>query len=125
MTLLIDTHALLWYLLAPEKLSPPALARMKEPHQQVNVSVASVWEAAIKVGIGKLEVPSDLTEGIRLVGFQYQDIEPEDAWAAGRLPLHHRDPFDRMIIAQALRRNLPVLTRDPRFEAYGVTILPA
>ena len=124
METLIDTHVLLWYLLDPGKLSPSSRNRLQDAQQTVLVSIASIWEASIKGKIGKLHLPADLIQGVRQVHFRFLEIVPEDAWMAGQLPLHHRDPFDRILIAQALRRNLPLMTADKQFSSYSVNIVP-
>lgn len=123
MEILIDTHLLLWYLLEPSRLKTASQERLQDTQQTVLVSMASVWEASIKSRIGKLHLPGNLVEGIRQVGFTFLNITAHDAWDAGQLPLHHRDPFDRLIIAQALRRTLPVMTQDDKFSLYGVDVM--
>ena len=120
--MLIDTHILLWYLLTPKRLSAAYQSLLRDPEHSIYVSAASVWEASIKQSIEKLHIPSDLNEGIRQVGFFMLEITAADAWRAGQLPYHHRDPFDRMLIAQALNRNWQVVTDDKAFAQYGVAI---
>jgi len=123
MNLLLDTHALLWWL-ADEELDAAAAGRIADPATLVAVSAVSVWEATIKAGIGKLELPAPLSTVIVDEGFEPLDITVEHAEAIGGLPLHHRDPFDRMLIAQARVENLTIVTRDPAFAAYDVAVLP-
>jgi PIN domain nuclease of toxin-antitoxin system len=89
------------------------------------VSVASAWELAIKKSSGKLEAPNDLREQVVRHEFEFLPIGVEHAVAAGALPLIHRDPFDRMLIAQAAIEGLTIVTRDRRFLEYGVPVLPA
>lgn len=122
MAMLIDTHLLLWYLLTPGKLSAGYTSLLRNPEHNIYVSAASVWEASIKQSIGKLKVPANLNEGIRQVGFFMLEITAEDAWQAGQLPYHHRDPFDRMLVAQALNRNWQILTDEKLFTQYGVDV---
>lgn len=122
MAMLIDTHILLWYLLTPSRLSAAYTTLLRDPAQNIYVSAASVWEASIKQSIDKLHVPAHLNDGIRQVGFFMLEITAEDAWQAGQLPYHHRDPFDRMLIAQALNRDWQVVTDDKAFAQYGVAI---
>ncbi len=122
MAMLIDTHILLWYLLTPKRLSSGYKSLLRDPGHPIYVSAASVWEASIKQSIDKLHVPANLNEGIRQVGFFMLEITAEDAWQAGQLPYHHQDPFDRMLIAQALNRDWQVVTDDKAFAQYGVAI---
>lgn len=123
MNLLLDTHALLWWL-ADEELSAPARAAIADPDRLVAVSAATVWEISIKRQLGKLEAPNDLLDAIAASGFEPLDITIGHADAAGALPPHHRDPFDRMLVAQARAEGLAIVTRDPAIEAYGVDTLP-
>jgi len=124
MRLLLDTHALLWWL-ADEGLSARARDAIADPDNLVAVSSASAWEISIKKALGKLAAPDDLHEVLRAGGFTALPISVDHAMAAGRLARHHEDPFDRMLIAQALAEGLTVVTRDKRFDAYGVGLLPA
>lgn len=120
--MLIDTHILLWYLLTPKRLSSGYKSLLRDPGLPIYVSAASVWEASIKQGMDKIHVPANLNEGIRQVGFFMLEITAEDAWQARQLPYHHRDPFDRVLIAQALNRDWQVVTDDKAFAQYGVAI---
>jgi PIN domain nuclease of toxin-antitoxin system len=122
--LLLDTHALLWWLDGVELLAG-AQAAIAEPDNAVLVSAASAWEIAIKKALGKLRAPDDLAEQVRLNRFTALPITIAHALAAGALPRHHDDPFDRLLIAQALEERLTVVTRDERFAAYGVSLLAA
>lgn len=120
--LLVDTHALLWWLSDDPALPETARGLIGDPGNKPMISVASVWEIAIERGAGKLEAPADLLDTIRSEGFTLLPIEPEDAWAVAELPQHHRDPFDRILLSQALARGLPIITDDPRFSQYPVAI---
>ena len=122
MTLLLDTHAVLWWM-AGEPLGEEALRRIRAADESVVVSAASVWEAAIKMAAGKLTMQDPLIDQIRAEGFVPLSISYEHAQEAGSLPLHHRDPFDRMLIAQARLDSLTVVTRDPAFSLYDVDVL--
>lgn len=122
MTLLLDTHAFLWWL-GGEPLDPATADRIADPGTVVAVSAVSIWEAAIKRAAGKLVAPDDLAGRIRPEGFEPLPITPDHAERAGGLPLHHRDPFDRMLVAQAEIEGLVLVTRDPSFEPYGITTL--
>lgn len=120
--ILLDTHAILWWLARDSTLPPSATELIEDPEIEANVSVASVWEIGIKRAVGKLQAPKSLVETISSEGFEWLSIEPRHAWAVGDLPRHHNDPFDRMLIAQALDGDLEVITRDPHFNAYGVRV---
>jgi PIN domain nuclease of toxin-antitoxin system len=118
--LLVDTHALLWWLTDDRGLSAAARAAIADPANEPLVSTASVWEIAIKRSLGKLTAPEDLPDVIFDGGFAWLPISAQHAWQVGRLPMHHRDPFDRMLVAQALTERLPVVTADAHFGEYGV-----
>jgi PIN domain nuclease of toxin-antitoxin system len=122
--LLLDTHALLWWL-ADEGLTPPAQDAIADPGNLVVVSAASAWEISIKKALGKLTAPDDLEQQVQDGGFAPLPISIAHGVAAGRLPHHHEDPFDRMLIAQAFAEGLAIVTRDKRFGDYGVALLPA
>jgi PIN domain nuclease of toxin-antitoxin system len=122
--LLLDTHVLIsWFENKP--ISPQARLAISEPDNDVLVSVASVWESAIERASGKLDVPDDMAEQVVRHEFGFLPIHVEHAIAAGALPLIHRDPFDRMLIGQALHEGLTVVTRDRRLQQYGVPVLSA
>jgi PIN domain nuclease of toxin-antitoxin system len=125
MILLLDTHVLLWWLDDPTLLSPIAQAVIAEPKNEVLVSAAVCWEIAIKRGLGKLMAPADLRGVIRVCGFTELPITPEHALATEMLPMHHRDPFDRMLVAQAIERQATLVSRDPLVAAYGVRLITA
>ena len=125
MRLLLDTHALLWTLGDPEKLSAPAADAIVDERNDVFVSSASVWEIAIKRALGTLAAPTDLEPGIAHQGFSALPITFHHAEVAGALPRHHADPFDRMLIAQAQSEALTLVTRDDRMGLYGVTMIEA
>ena len=118
--LLVDTHVLLWWLTDDPGLSPTARDALAEPRNEVLVSTASMWEIAIKRGLGKLSAPDDLPDHIASEGFGWLPISAEHAWRVRDLPPHHRDPFDRLLVAQALVEELPIVSADPRFAPYGV-----
>ena len=125
MRLLVDTHALLWAIGDPERLRDAARTALWDPRNEVRVSVASVWEIGIKRALGKLTAPDDLGPHLEAANFVPLPISLEHASAAGSLPLHHRDPFDRMLIAQAQIESLTLVTRDARFARFGVQVLEA
>ncbi len=119
---LLDTHAFIWWLKGIE-LSEQAKTVIGDPATVVAVSSASIWEISIKVATGKLDVDGDLGTAVEEQGFHQLAIGFVHAAAAGRLPMHHRDPFDRMLIAQALAEGMEVITRDHRFQDYGVAVV--
>ncbi|MDR4471086.1 MAG: type II toxin-antitoxin system VapC family toxin [Nitrospira sp.] len=121
---LLDTHAILWALAAPEELRPEARILLADPTKILLVSPASIYEIALKVSIGKLEEPAtDLLGRVRALGYVEQPITMSHALLAGRLPAHHRDPFDRLLIAQAMLEQLTLVTRDALFDAYGIPLI--
>jgi len=124
MRLLLDTHALLWWL-ADEGLTTPAQDAIADPGNLVLVSAATAWEISIKKAVGKLATPDDLERQVQAGGFSPLPISIAHGVAAGQLPRHHEDPIDRMLIAQALAEGLTIVTRDKRFGTYGVPLLPA
>lgn len=122
MRLLIDTHVLLWWLADDRKLTRSARAIIANPENDVLVSAASLWEISIKVALGRLEVElDDLEHNIAANGFRSLPINYRHALTAGRLPAIHRDPFDRMLIAQASVEELRVISHDKIFERYGLS----
>lgn len=123
--LLLDTHILLWWLSDNSRLRGEVRAHIADPDMRIFVSAASIWEIGIKRMIGKLEAPSELVTIIQEEGFQGLPMGLLHAEAASLLPLHHRDPFDRMLIAQSLTEELTIVTADTRFEHYGVKMLIA
>jgi PIN domain nuclease of toxin-antitoxin system len=123
--LLLDTLALLWWLADDPSLESDAKAAIADPAAAVFVSAATAWEIAIKQALGKLEAPSDLERQIQLNRFEPLSITIAHAYSAGTLPRHHDDPFDRMLVAQALAEGLTIVTRDPRLDRYGVSTVPA
>ncbi len=125
MRLLLDTRVLLWWLANDPSLGEEARARIADPSSLVFVSAATVWEVYIKQALGKLEAPSDLVRQIELNRFEPLSITVSHAYAAGALPRHHDDPFDRMLVAQAMGEALVLLTGDPRMGNYGVETLAA
>ena len=122
---LLDTHALLWSLASPERLTAVAQQAIKNPHHTVFVSVVSVWEIAIKSALGKLSTPDDLSDQLRLNRFDVLDIQLDHTLMVEDLPPHHRDPFDRMLVVQAQREGLRLITRDPLVQQYDVSWMTA
>jgi PIN domain nuclease of toxin-antitoxin system len=123
--LLLDSHAFLWWLAEDAKLSAGARQAVADPASTVHVSAATVWELSIKASLGKLDLDgADLLEEIEENDFVELPMTARHALAAATLPRHHDDPFDRMLIAQALLEGLTLVTRDSAFRAYGVAIVP-
>lgn len=119
--MLLDTHVLLWYALGDrERISRPLQSRIESG--PAFASVASFWEIAIKSALGKLEAPDDLPALVESLGFEVLPVTAEHAWAIRELPHHHRDPFDRLLIAQAQVERLPILSADPAFARYDVEV---
>jgi PIN domain nuclease of toxin-antitoxin system len=121
-SLLLDTHVVLWWLMDAPELSDGVKHRL-DHEPAVYLSPATVWEITIKQSIGKLTEPENLPEIVIDAGFRHLPITTEHAMVAGRLPLLHRDPFDRMLIAQARCEGLTLVTRDPRIHRYDVPLL--
>jgi len=116
--LLLDTHTFLWW---DEDALPKSVRRRIEGADEVFVSAASAWEVAIKSALGKIVAKAQIGDAIADYGFTALPITVAHADAVRRLPLHHRDPFDRMLIAQAQLESLTIVSRDPAFPAYPVT----
>jgi PIN domain nuclease of toxin-antitoxin system len=118
---LLDTHVLLWWLADDRKLTRVARDVIANPQNDVLVSAASVWEIAIKAALGRIEIDLDsLEDAIVKSGFQSLPIHARHAVTVGRLPTVHRDPFDRMLVAQARVEELRVVSHDRVFERYGL-----
>ena len=120
--LLLDTHVVLWWL-EGTRLNEEVVGRIADPAELVVVSAASIWEASLEQTLGRLEVPEDLATVVVEEGFEPLNISFDHAAKAGALPDHHRDPFDRMLIAQAIEEGLTLVTHDPAFELYGIDLL--
>ena len=126
MRLILDTHSFLWFTSGDDQLSRAARSAIEDADGEWCLSAASVWEMSIKSSIGRLGLPAPAPEyfagkvrqGVRII-----PLEWSHAAAVERLPFHHRDPFDRLIIAQAQSEGLRVVTRDPIFSEYGVSVV--
>ena len=123
MNLSLDTHVLLWWLADDPLLAASARRAIMNSRNLVIVSAVVIWEIRIKQAIGKIEIDPSFFEVIRQQGFEMLSITAEHAYAVGDLPVHHRDPFDRMIIAQAQLEGLTIATHDPLFTQYGISVL--
>jgi len=125
LNLLLDTHVLIWSLENNLSLSDPARDAIIEGRNLVFISAASVWEISVKQAMGKLQVPDNLIEEIQIHRFTPLEINLQHARLAGRLPAIHKDPFDRMLIAQSILEKLTIVTRDQVMSQYDVTVLRA
>lgn len=125
--MLLDTHVWLWLNADPARLSATLRRRLERQPERALVSAASTWEIAIKVGLGRLTLPEAPETWMpdRLRRTQVTPLAIEHSHAAGvaSLPSHHRDPFDRLLVAQALALDVPLVTADPQLAAYDVEIL--
>ncbi len=122
MRLLLDTHVLLWWLSDDRKLAKDTRDIIANPNNDVLVSSASVWEIAIKAALGRLEIElDDLKDAIVKNGFRPLPIQYQHAVTVGRLPAVHRDPFDRMLVAQASVEELRIVSHDRVFERYALS----
>jgi PIN domain nuclease of toxin-antitoxin system len=121
--LLVDSHVLLWHVLDDPRLGPGPTAAIEADDAEVLVSMASLWEIAIKAALGKLDAPEDLPERVEELGFELLAIAPNHAWRVRSLPHHHGDPFDRMLVAQAQLERLPIVTADAAFDDYEVAVI--
>lgn len=124
MRLLLDTCTFLWWTSAEEKIPAPTLRDLETEENEIFLSVSSAWEIAIKSKLGRLDLPSPplafVQEASELYRLTILHVELEDAVRAGELPLHHKDPFDRLLIAQAMLRDIELVSPDGVFRPYGV-----
>jgi PIN domain nuclease of toxin-antitoxin system len=120
--MLLDTQVLLWALAAPERIPRQARERLESPEHEVLFSAASIWEIAIKVQIGRLDLPMPVEEvaaAAAQTGFQELPVRAVHAASTARLPMYHRDPFDRLLVAQALYEPARLLTADRQLATYS------
>lgn len=124
MRILLDTHTLLWAAFDEDSLSPRARRIVQSPGNEIIVSAASAWEVATKYRLGRLDFAQDLAVNfvseVTAAGYLLLPISPEHAQRAGLLPGNHKDPFDRMLAAQAIHENIPMLSNDPQLDVFGV-----
>ncbi len=127
MKALLDTHAFLWWNLDAPQLSPAARAFIADGSNEIFVSAATAWEIAIKYRKGRLELPEPpeqyIVERLMRHRFTPLPIQMQHATAVARLPDHHSDPFDRLLVAQSLVEDLPLISADPSIQQYAVTII--
>lgn len=123
MAFLLDTHTLIWYFEGNEQLTQKVADILEDPSHDLYISVASLWEIAIKLGLGKLtlQVPfHELRELLEKFSIKALSISFDDTSRYLTLPLHHRDPFDRILVAQLMNHSLTLLSRDTAFDAYSI-----
>ncbi len=129
MNLLLDTHIFIWMATEPARLGHNLAAILGNPNYQLFLSIASIWEMQIKANTGKFQLPLSVQDFVTthriLNNVHSLPILEEDIWMLASLPLHHRDPFDRLLIAQALNRNYTLVTVDPFFTNYQVRLMLA
>jgi PIN domain nuclease of toxin-antitoxin system len=125
MNLLLDTHVLLWWLDDSPSLGETARQAIADPNYLVFMSAVTIWEIVIKKALGKLDVPNELADVLEGQPFHYLDMTAEHAFKVGELPFHHRDPFDRLLIAQSLVEGLTLVSHDTDMGKYNVPFLEA
>ena len=123
MKLLLDTHAALWWLSEDERFAEATADQLTAETNQVLLSAVIVWEVAIKRSLGKLEAPENLASTLLDAGVQPLPISLDHAEAVEQLPWHHRDPFDRMLVAQAAIEGAAIVSHDEALRPYGVTLV--
>ena len=125
MKLLVDSNALIWAVSQPAELAAAARKALLDPDNGRFVSIAAMWEIAIKVSLRKLSLPDSIPAALKTIDAEPLSIVAEHILCVQGLPHHHHDPFDRMMIAQAMVDGLTIVTRDRAFRAYGVPLLMA
>ena len=120
---LLDTHAFLWWLDEPERLSKVAQQTITNLENTIYVSVVNIWEIAIKAALGKLEMPVDLLGQVRLHEFEFLLVSADHAVKPYALPLIHNDPFDRLLISQSIIEDLPLITHDKNIQKYDIPLI--
>jgi PIN domain nuclease of toxin-antitoxin system len=127
MNLLLDTHTYLWFVGGNDRLSIHARAEIENPDNRIFISIASLWEITVKYSLGKLTLKSGLetflTDYITQNGFNLLPIKPSHLVALSSLPLHHSDPFDRLIIAQGIKDGMSICSADDKFKLYSINDL--
>lgn len=120
MRLLLDTHVLLWWLSDSPRLTDTMRSLIRSEENELYVSMATLWEIRIKEGLGKLVIPADFRDDVAEQGILELSVSGEDLDLLATLPMHHRDPFDRLLVAQAIQKSLTIVTADSRISLYGV-----
>ncbi|MEO8272187.1 MAG: type II toxin-antitoxin system VapC family toxin, partial [Aureliella sp.] len=120
MKLLLDTHVVLWWLDDPRLINDEARNAIEDPVNDIFVSAVVAWEVAIKSNLGKLTIPPEFEKAIHDAGFVELPISLKHAWRVARLAGHHQDPFDRMLVAQAIEESATIVSRDFKIPLYGI-----
>lgn len=127
MKLLLDTHTFIWWTISAARLSSQALSLLQDRQNTLFLSVTSLWEMQLKIQLGKLHFDSTLGQIVeeqqRINGVRLLPIAPEHIYTLDQLPFHHKDPFDRLLIAQAVMETMPLVSADPVFAAYQAQII--
>lgn len=126
MRFLIDTHIFIWFINGDNQLPSPVLSQIENPQNTCMISIASIWEMGIKYGMGRLELNNDFSAINRFLydnSIQILPVNFEHIQKLTELPFHHRDPFDRVIIAQAISEQMSIITKDELFSHYSINIL--
>ncbi len=127
MQILLDTHIFLWFALNDKRLSKETMDRIRDFGNEIYLSIASLWEIAIKSGLGKLTLDAPFVDFVERnvmgEGIMLLEVNVEHLAEVQKLPHHHRDPFDRLIIAQSIVEKLRVLTTDPQFKNYNIDLI--
>lgn len=126
MRILIDTHIFIWHLEDDPSLSLARSELIEDPNNEISISVASLWEIAIKLSKGKLTLSRSIEDGIVHINrstTSFLAIETDHLVRVASLPFHHKDPFDRLLISQSLVEDIPIISSDPNFADYGVKVL--
>jgi PIN domain nuclease of toxin-antitoxin system len=125
MKYLLDTHVVLWWLEDPKKINIKARKIISDKKNEIVISSVSFWEMAIKKGLNRLKLPSNILEILSAENFKFLSIQPEEALSVSDLPLIHADPFDRMLIIQAKLNDMVLITRDEKIAEYPVVTILA
>lgn len=124
MRLLLDTHLVLWWMSGEaSRISPKALRSLGSKGMEPVVSAVTIWETAIKRRLGKLDVPDDLLAQLEGAGVELLPVTPRHADLVASLPLHHRDPFDRLLVAQAMLEGMPLVSDDRSVRSYEIEVV--
>ncbi len=123
MRYLVDTNIFIWWMEENKRLHKEQMNLLNDPQNQIFLSVASIWEIVIKQAKGKLKTPRDIGGGIKRSKFTMLPIETSHVLGVGKLPLHHNDPFDRLLISQAKVEKLTLITSDQKFKKYQLSLM--
>lgn len=126
MNIIVDTHVAIWFLTDDRRLAASYKRAIEDPENRCFISIATLWEMGVKYSLGKLKLKAELKRIFELFiesGFQFLPITPEHILTNATMPFYHRDPFDRLIIAQANREGYAIMTVDSQFESYNVNVI--